>query len=217
MLLYDLCLSQEQREGIKAVAMDIGEPSTASVLAHVPDAEDKIVFDRYHLMTHMGNAVHEVLKEEHRAFKKVGDETLTSSKYLWLYSQENLPEKHEDWFTGLRDRKLKTAPSWAIKESLRDLWSYASIGWAKRHFNKWYLGATHSSLDPIIAKARMFRKYLHNILTYYAHPITNAVSEGLTPKIQTIKKMAYGFRNREHFKTAFYFPCEGLQLYPATH
>jgi transposase len=29
--------------------------------------------------------------------------------------------------------------------------------------------------------------------------------------------MAYGFRNREHFKTAIYFHCGGLDLYAATH
>lgn len=34
----------------------------------------------------------------------------------------------------------------------------------------------------------------------FAHRITNAGSEGLNSKIQTIKKIAYGFRNREHFK-----------------
>lgn len=49
------------------------------------------------------------------------------------------------------------------------------------------------------------------MLTYFAYRITNAVSEGLNSKIQTIKKMAYGFRNPEHFKTAIYFHCGGLQ------
>jgi transposase len=62
----------------------------------------------------------------------------------------------------------------------------------------------------------MIHKYLHNVLTYFTHPITNAVGEGLNSKIQTIKKMAYGFRNREHFKTAIYFHCGGLKLYPVT-
>jgi transposase len=28
--------------------------------------------------------------------------------------------------------------------------------------------------------------------------------------------MAYGYRNREHFKTAIFFHCGGLQLYPAS-
>ena len=36
----------------------------------------------------------------------------------------------------------------------------------------------------------------------------------LNSKIQTIKKMAYGFRNVDHCKTAIYFHCGGLQLYP---
>jgi len=214
---YLTALSQEQREGIEAVAVDIWDPYLASLMTHVPNAKDKIVFDRYHLMTHMGKAVDDVRKQEHQVLKKGGDETLTGSKYLWLYSEENLPEKYQEWFATLKERKLKTSRAWAMKESIRDLWRYASVGVAKHHFKKWYFWATHSRLKPIIEKARMFRKYLSNILTYYAHPITNAVSEGLNSKIQTINKMAYGFRNREHFKTAIYFHCGGLKLYPVTH
>jgi transposase len=209
--------SEQQREGIEAVAMDIWDPYIASVKAHIPQAEDKIVFDRYHLMTHMGKAVDEVRKKEHRALKQEGDEILTGSKYLWLYAEENLPEKHEERFSMLKEMNLKTARAWAIKESLRDLWSYTRRGWANHHFKKWYFWATHSRLEPVIETARMIHKYLHNVLTYFTHPITNAVTEGLNSKIQTIKKMAYGFRNREHFKTAIYFHCGGLQLYPVTH
>jgi transposase len=72
----------------------------------------------------------------------------------------------------------------------------------------------------VIDVAKLIHRHLPNVLTYFAHRITNAVSEGLNSKIQTIKKMAYGFRNPEHFKTAIYFHCGGLQLYPevpATH
>jgi transposase len=211
---YFTALSEQQRAGIEAVAIDIWDPYLASIKTHVPQAEDKIVFDRYHLMTHMGKAVDEVRKKEHRTLEKEGDGTLTGSKYLWLYARENLPEKHQERFSVLKALNLKTARAWAIKESFRDLWSYTYRGWAHRHFKKWYFWATHSRLQPVIEKARMMCKYLHNILTYFEHPITNAVSEGLNSKIQTIKKMAYGFRNREHFKTAIYFHCGGLQLYP---
>jgi transposase len=210
-------LFQEQKEGIEAVAMDIWDPYIASTRTHLDQAEDKIVFDRYHLMTHMGKAVDEVRKKEHRALKEGGHETLTGSKYLWLYAEENLPEKHEERFSVLKKMKLKTARAWAIKESLRDLWNYTRRGWAHHHFQKWYFWATHSRLEPVIETTRMIHKYLHNVLTYFIHPITNAVTEGLNSKIQTIKKMAYGFRNREHFKTGIYFHCGGLKLYPVTH
>ena len=63
----------------------------------------------------------------------------------------------------------------------------------------------------------MIPRPLPNVLTFFAPRITNAVSEGLNAKIQTIKKMADGFRIREHFKTAISFHCGGLDLYPATH
>ena len=75
----------------------------------------------------------------------------------------------------------------------------------------------HSRLAPVIETARLIQRHLPNVMTFFAHRITNAVAEGLNSKIQTIKKMAYGFRNREHFKTAIYFHCGGLDLYPVTH
>lgn len=210
-------LSEEQRHGIEAVAMDLWDPYIASTKSYVPEAEDKIVFDRYHLMTHMGKAVDTVRKQEHRVLQQVGDETLTKSKYLWLYSEENLPEKHWERFEGLKTSHLKTARAWAIKESLRDLWDYTRKGWASIHFKRWYFWATHSRLDPVIKAARTFHRHLQNVLTYFRHRVTNAVCEGVNSKIQTLIKMAYGFRNRDHLKTAIYFHCGGLDLYPGTH
>ncbi|MHB1286505.1 MAG: transposase [Leptospirales bacterium] len=56
---------------------------------------------------------------------------------------------------------------------------------------------------------------LSNLLNYITHPVTNATSEGLSSKIQTIKKRAYGFRNRKRFRIEIYFHCGGLNLYPS--
>jgi transposase len=213
---FDL-LSPQARGKIEAIAVDIWDPYLASIREHVPDSESKIVFDRYHLMVHIIKAVDQVRKQEHRKLKENGFETLTGSKYLWLYSKENLPDIHRDRFESLRGMHLKTARAWALKESFRDLWGYKRAGWAIRHFKKWFFWATHSRLKPVIEKAYMFRKYLGQILTYFRHRITNAVSEGINSKIETIRKKACGFRNREHFKTAIYFHCGGLNLYPVTH
>src|SRR4030043_318346 len=102
-------LSGEQRQGIEAVAMDIWDPYIASTRGYVPEAEEKMVFDRYHLMTHMGKAVDTVRKREHRALQQGGEGTLTKSKYLWLYREETLPEKHWERFEGLKTSHLKTA------------------------------------------------------------------------------------------------------------
>jgi transposase len=185
---YYQSLSKEQLAGIEAVAMDMWGPFIASTVAHVPGGRSKIVFDRFHIMKHVSEAVDAVRKAEHRRLRGAGDETLKGTKYLWLYAKENLPESERDRFAAPRALHLKTGRAWAIKESLRELWGYRRKGWALRHWKRWYFWATHSRLVPMVKVARMIREHLDNVLTYFEHRITNATSEGLNSKIQTVKK-----------------------------
>lgn len=191
-------LSPKRREKIESIAVDMWDPYLASIRKHVPDAEEKVVFDRYHLMTHMGKAVDEVRKAEHRELVQNDDERLKGTKYLWLYSKENVPKEKTGWLRGLRRMNLRTARAWAIKENFRELWRFFRRSWAEKHFKAWFFWATHSKLAPVITAAWTFKRHLSQILNYVRHRITNAVSEGLNSKIQTIKKKAYGFRNREN-------------------
>lgn len=185
-------LSTKQLQGIRGIAMDMWEPFISSTRQHVPEAASKIVFDRFHIMKHMVEAVDAVRKAEHRRLLEAGDETLKRTKYLWLFSEENLPEEHAARFAGLKRLHLQTGRAWALKESLRDLWNYQRQGWALRHWKAWYFWATHSGLQPVIDVARMLKTHLENVLTYFEHRITNAVSEGLNSKIQTVKKTPSG-------------------------
>jgi transposase len=108
--------------------MGMWDPYISSAREHLVDADQKIVFDRYHLMKYLTGAVDTVREQEHRALAAAGDMSLSGTKYLWLYSAENLPERHQDRFAVLRGGDLKTARAWAIKESLRHFWSYKRRG-----------------------------------------------------------------------------------------
>jgi len=143
-----------------------------------------------------------------------GDETLKGSKYLWLYSWENVPERRRDEFAALKRQELKVGLAGAINETWRQLWHYVypASGW--KFWKRWYFRAMHSRLEPIRKAAETIRRHIANIVTYYQHPVTNAMNEGLNSQIQKIKSMACGFRNIEHFKTAIYFHCGGLDLDP---
>jgi transposase len=204
----------EQLAGIAAVAMDMWEPFAASVRTYLTDADDKIVFDRYHLMAYLTKAVDTVRKQENKALAAAGDKSLAGSKYLWLYSAENLPDRPQDRFAALRTGDLKAARAWAIKESLRHFWSYKSRGWGAKHFARWYFWATHCRLQPIIDAAKTLKRHEARLMSYFTHRITNAGAEGINSRIQAIRVSARGYRNREHFKTAIYFHLGGLQLYP---
>jgi transposase len=214
---YFETLSPKQRAGIEAVAMDMWDPYINAVGEYLEDADTKIVFDRYHVMSHMGKAVDTVRKRENRVLRAAGDPSLVGSKYLWLYSWRNLPPPHRERFDALRAIDLKTGRAWAMKETLGLLWEYNSPTWARRHWQDWYFWATHSRLQPVIEVARMFKRRLSGIMTFFQHRVTSAAAEGLNSRIQAIRVMARGYRNRQHLKTAIYFHCGGLDLYPPTH
>src|SRR5262249_9978777 len=163
--------SKQQRAGIEAVAMDMWEPLIASTADPVPDGRAKIVLDRFPVLKHMLDAVDQVRKGEHRQLQAQGDETLKRTKYLWLFSQENLPEESREKFAALRALHRKAGRAWAIKESLRELWEYRRKGRALRHWRHWSFWATHSQWPPVVKVARVVREHLDNVLTCFAHRI----------------------------------------------
>lgn len=207
-------LSQTQREGIEAVAMDMWDPYVSSTKEHVPDAEKKIVFDKFHIAKHLNEAVDKVRRSEHKQLRALGDERLKGSKYRWLKNPQHFTFR--DWreFRVLRKSKLRTARSWSLKETAMHLWEYRRQSVAKRFFHRWYNWAIRSRLEPMKKVARMLKRRLVNVLTYIEHRITNAQSESLNSKIQWIKYTAHGFRSRKGFRRAIYFHCGGLDLYP---
>ncbi len=211
---YWASLSQEQLEAIRSVSMDMWEAYINSTLSNVSNAVDKIVFDRFHIMKHMNDAVNDVRKLEHRTLSKAGDNTLAGTRQIWLYAEENIPDKYELKLDELKGKVLKTARAWSIKEYLRFFWDYGSVDEGREYFNDWYKWAIRSQLKPVIKVAKMMKKRLRNILTYFKHHVTNAASEGINNKIQALIKKAYGYRNKERFKTDILFHCGGLNLYP---
>lgn len=206
--------TREQLQAIEAIAMDMWEPYVPATREAVPLAHDKLVFDRFHIMQHMTGAVDAVRKAEHRALSKAGDDSLTGTKYLWLMNHENLTDMRQTQLDSLPVRVLQTGRAWALKETLRDLWHHGTPAEAREFFGDWYSWAIRSRLEPVKAVARMITRRLDNVVSYCRHWITNAVSEGLNSKIMSLKRRAGGYGNRESFKTAIYFHCGGLDLYP---
>jgi len=208
-------LTPEQLTSIEGLAMDMWDPYENSVRKHLPEAQEKIVYDKYHVAKHLGDAVDRVRRAENKVLRSAGDERLVGSKYQWLRNPDNFSDEQWNEFRDLRTSKLKTARAWALKEQAMVLWDYRYEGPARKHFTWWYRWATHSRLKPMVEKARMLKSRLPNILTYLKHGITNATSESLNSKIQWVKYTARGFRNFQNFVTAIYFHCGGLDLAPS--
>src|ERR1017187_744450 len=127
-------LTAEQLVGVEAVAMDMWEPYVRSTLAHLPGAANKIVHDPFHLVKYMNEAVNEVRKSEHRRLQAQGDDTLKSTRQLWLYGMENVPARHAQRFAEVKELNLQTSRAWAIKEVFRSFWLCPGAKPAERYF-----------------------------------------------------------------------------------
>lgn len=207
-------LSETQLQSIEAIAMDMSAAYVKAAKQSIPLAETKIVHDRFHIMQMATKAVDKVRRTEHRELLKGGDDRLSNTKYVWLTSQENLNEKQLSVFESTFDLQLKTGRAWAFKEMLRDLWGQDSAATATTYFNDWYKRVIHTNLEPMKRVARSIKERLANVVSYCTHRITNGVAEGMNSKIMSIKRRVGGFRNRNNFKTAIFFYCGGLSLYP---
>ncbi len=206
-------LSDEQKQQIEAVAVDMWPAFANSVETNAKQAD--IVHDRFHISKHLNDAVDKVRRQEHKILTKEGDDRLKGSKQMWLYNPENLSDERWLEFEPLKDQELKTSRAWAIKEQFRWFWEYRYAGSARKFFKQWYNWATHSRLTPVIEVAKMLKRHLDNILTYFRHRITNAMSEGFNSRIQSIKSQARGFRAFANYRIRILFYCGKLDLLPA--
>ena len=206
--------TKEELAGVKSIGMDMWKPYFDSAISHVPDAAEKIVHDRYHLVSHLNNAVDEVRRGEHAGLLAKGDSQLKRTRFLWLHGKENLPPEKRRQLKDLVAGKLKTAKAWMLKELFRDMYDCTDGAEAAVYFKDWCRRAMRSRIEPILKVARMFKKHAANILTWFTHRLSNSYAEGINNLIQTIVKKAYGYRNRERFRRDILFHAGGLDLYP---
>lgn len=207
--LIERALTSAQRSGVKAATMDMWRPFLD---AWKEKSNAPIVHDRFHVSKYLGEAVNTVRKTENRFLRKDGNTLLVGSKYLFL--KNTLEGDDKARFRALMDEDLKVGRAWVIKEAFRHFWTYSRTCIARSFFDRWYFHATHSRLAPIITVAKMLKRHLAGLLSHCAHPITNAVTEGLNSKIQHVKASARGFRSFEHYRIAILFYCGKLEMSP---
>ena len=63
---------------------------------------------------------------------------------------------------------------------------------------------------------KMVRQYFWGIINAIVAGVSNAMAEAKNARIQRIKNMACGFRNRKRFRMAILFHLGGLNLMPRT-
>jgi transposase len=206
-------IPETSRAAVKAVAMDMWQAFENAARRMVPGAE--IVHDKFHIAKHLNEGVNRVRAEEHRRLLREGDDRLKGTRWLWLRAEDNLTDSQYESFRDIKDAALKTSKAWFIKEAFRYFWvGPRTSAEAEEYFREWYRHTIYSKIEPMKKVARMLRERLGNVVTWWRHPITNAVSEGLNSRIQSIKSAARGFHSFASYRIRILFFCGKLDLKP---
>ncbi|MGH2658905.1 MAG: ISL3 family transposase [Actinomycetota bacterium] len=207
-------LGDEQAKRLEAVCCDMWANYVEVIKVRSPQAA--LVFDKFHIVRHLLEAVNDVRKAEARALSKDFPELLKGTRYIFLKNPENLTDHQRMRLAILeKQRGLRVLRAYELKELFRHLWSYRSKTWAKRYLDKWFWWATHSGIEPIREFAWMLRRHEDGVLAYFDHRIDNGAVEAMNNNAKAISHRARGFRSEHAFTLAMLHCLGDLELPPS--
>jgi transposase len=180
--------------------MDMWKAFRNSTQRCAPQAN--ILFDKFHVMRHLGDALDTVRKREYARLSGKDRRFIKGQKYTLLSHRENLTLDGRRALKQLLAANKRLNTAYLLKESFGQLWDYRREGWARRFFENWKAALKWQRLTPYEDFAEMIERHWDGIAAY-CHP-ENKVSlgfvEGLNNKIRVIQRRAYGLRDPEYLR-----------------
>lgn len=198
-LFYDW-LGEKKTRGIRLVLMDMWKPFHTVTAARAPQAA--ILYDKFHVMRHLADALDEVRKSEYRRLSGRDRSYIKGQKYTLLSRRENLSLKGRQALKKILSANKRLNTAYVLKESFGQLWDYEREGWARRFFDNWRASLKWQRLGPYQKFAAMIERHWDGIAAYCRpeNKVSLGFVEGLNNKIRVIQRRAYGLRDEEYLR-----------------
>ncbi|MBL7191631.1 ISL3 family transposase, partial [bacterium] len=190
----------EKSKRIIGVCCDMWNPYVDVIKEYAPQAT--IVFDKFHIVRHLNDAVDQVRRQEADELSKKGDNLLRNTRYIWLKNPENLTALQQIKLHQLAGQSLKTHRAYQIKRAFQAIWDSSDRETAAFAFKQWFRWATHSRLKSMSKLAWSMHNHKEQILAYFILQINNSIVEGLNNKAKVIMRRSFGFHSPEVCKLA---------------
>jgi len=193
-------LGQAKSARIQLAVMDMWRAFRNSVSRHAPQA--RIVFDKFHIMRHLGEALDDVRRAEYRRLKGKDRSFIKGQRYTLLSNRENLSLDGRRALAKLLAANKRLNTAYLLKESFGQLWDYRTERGARAFFERWKDSLKWQRLGPYRKFASMVDKHWEGIASY-CHPenkVSLGLVEGLNNKIRVLQRRAYGYRDEEYLK-----------------
>ena len=195
-------LRPKKSHRIRLAVMDMWKPFRASMLKpeHAPQAA--ILFDKFHILRHLGEALDKVRKAEYARLSGKDRHFIKGQKYTLLSNRENLTTQGRRSLKLLLNANQRLNTAYILKEEFEQLWSYNREGWARRFFENWRDSLKWQRLKPYEKFARMIDRHWDGIAAYCKpeNKVALGFVEGLNNKIRVIQRRSYGLRNEEYLR-----------------
>lgn len=193
-------LGEKKSRGIRLAVMDMWKPFRTATEEHAPNAA--ILFDKFHVMRHLGDALDQVRKSEYARLTGKDRRFIKGQKYTLLSRHENLTVEGRRALKTLLAANKRLNTAYLLKESFDQLWGYKREGWARRFFDNWRAALKWQRLKPYEKFAEMIDRHWDGIAAYCKeeNKVSLGFVEGLNNKIRVIQRRAYGLRDEEYLR-----------------
>ena len=199
-----------EKKGVSAdqishVSMDMSPAFISGVTKHFPDSA--IVFDRFHVVKMLNDAVDQVRKRESKIHKAIRGHKYTFLKNNIKLSKQQLTEKYR-----LMDDYPALGQVVVMKELFNDFWEFNDQEEASAFLSYWCDLAEEAKILPLMNFVKSIKFHWSGLMNYVQRKISNGVLEGINSKIQLAKRRARGYRNIDNFINMIYFLSQVLNL-----
>ncbi len=193
-------LGPTKSQRIELAVMDMWKAFGNSARRNAPQAS--ILFDKFHIMRHLGDALDTVRKSEYRRLQGTARTYIKGQKYTLLSHRENLSLDGRRALKQLLAANRRLHKAYLLKESFGQLWDYRREGWARRFFANWKAALKWQRLGPYEEFAAMIDRHWDGIAAYCReeNKVSLGFVEGLNNKIRVIQRRAYGLRDEEYLR-----------------
>ena len=187
---------------IRLAVMDMWKAFRKSTLkeGHAPRA--RIIYDKFHVLKHLGTAMDKVRKQEYARLSGKDRRFIKGQKYNLLSHWENLTIEGKHALKLLFGANRRLNKAYLLKESFGQLWDYNRPGWARRFFDNWKDALKWQRLEPFWKFAAMVEAHWDGIEAYCheENKVPLGFVEGINNKIRVIQRRAYGLRDEEYLR-----------------
>ena len=193
-------LGSKKTARIELAAMDMWKPFRNSLAKNAPKA--RVIFDKFHIMRHLGDALDEVRRSEYRRLAGKDRAFIKGQRYTLLAHRENLSHDGRASLRKLLRANKRLNVAYLLKESFGQRWDYRTEGWARAFFERWKQALRWQRLKPYRKFAKMIDRHWDGIASYCRpeNKVSLGLVEGLNNKIRVLQRRAYGYRDEEYLK-----------------